>query len=142
MFISLTMLASSSTQQIYTVVLEIRNSMPVADTRWTYFQAPLLVEDVLGYKFPVPSEYDYSMLNTIIKHKFRTGPGSAQVKTGRYGLLQEREYKLVTAATRLLPGVEITMYVTLDELPVNKVCPMPRCGSTEAFYYPGGGFVW
>ena len=142
MFILLTMLASSSTQQIYTVVLEIRNSMPVADTRWTYFQAPLVVEDVLGFKFPVPSEFDYSMLNTIIKHKFRTGPGSAQVKTGRYWLEQNMVRGPVTAATRLLPGAKFTMYVALIETPTEKACPMPRCGSTKASYYPGGGFVW
>ena len=141
MFITLTRLASSSTQQIYTVVLEIRNSMPVADTRWTYFQAPLVVEDALGFKFPVPSEYDYDMLDNIIKHRFRTGPGSAQVARGSYALKQFT-WDGPATSTRLLPGAVLTMYVFLNESPINKACPMPRCGSIQASYYPGGGFVW
>jgi hypothetical protein len=77
-------LVSLSTQQIYGVVLEIKSSLTFADTRWTYFQVSLLVEDALGFKFPVPSEYDYELLDTIIKHRFLKVPGSSDVQVGNY----------------------------------------------------------
>ncbi|KAF2631904.1 hypothetical protein BU25DRAFT_474950 [Macroventuria anomochaeta] len=71
-----------STQQIYRVVLEIRDLLTVVDTRWTHFQAPLVVEDVLGYKFPVPSEYDFDLLDTIIRQRFRSGIASKDIIAG------------------------------------------------------------
>ncbi|KAH6860841.1 hypothetical protein BKA58DRAFT_448594 [Alternaria rosae] len=66
----------ASTQQIFAVVLEIRDSNKVMDTGWTYFQDPFVVEDAFGRKFPVPSEFDYDMLDTIDRRKFQTGVGS------------------------------------------------------------------
>jgi hypothetical protein len=59
--------------------------------RWTYFQVPLIVEDALGFKFPVPSEYDHDLLNTIIKHRFLEGPGSLDVNLGNYELFHARD---------------------------------------------------
>jgi hypothetical protein len=80
------------------VVLEIKGSLATADTRWTFFQAPLLVEDALGFKFPVPSEYDYELLNAIIKHRFLEGPGSLEIKAGNYELFNTKNSKQVTSA--------------------------------------------
>jgi hypothetical protein len=67
------------------VALEIRGAvLNRPDIRWTFLQDPVLVEDVLGRKFPVPSEYDFALLDRIIQHKFETGPGSTQVSHGDY----------------------------------------------------------
>jgi hypothetical protein len=66
------------------VILEIKSSLAGLDTRWSFFQAPLAVEDTLGRRFPVPSEYDFDLLDTVVKQKFNTGPGSLHVQVGNY----------------------------------------------------------
>jgi hypothetical protein len=48
------------------------------------YQAPFIVEDALGFKFPVPSEYDYDLLDAVIKEKFKAGPGALEVKANNY----------------------------------------------------------
>jgi len=82
--------SSVSTQQIYGVVLEIRGSLATPNAKWTFFQAPFIVEDALGFKFPVPSEYDFELLNAIIKHRFLEGSGSSEVKADimKYSVLR------------------------------------------------------
>jgi hypothetical protein len=50
---------------MHTLLIQIKAS--ILDVRWMYFQAPLQIEDALGVKFPVPSEYDFRMLQIIIK---------------------------------------------------------------------------
>jgi hypothetical protein len=42
------------------------------------------VEDARGFKFPVPSEFDYDMLDNIIRHRFKEGAGSRDVVLGNY----------------------------------------------------------
>ncbi|UPX13923.1 uncharacterized protein EKO05_0004418 [Ascochyta rabiei] len=133
-----------STQQIYTVVLEIRNSLTVVDTRWTHFQAPFTVEDALGFKFPVPSEYDFALLDSIIQIRFKRGAGSKEVKSGKYELCKSKKRsETVTATSRLVPGTAITMAIIVDTAMVNEsTCPMPHCRSRQASACPGGGFIW
>jgi hypothetical protein len=58
---------SVSTREIYCVVLEIQNSVMVIDSVWTFFQAPLILEDALGFKVLVPSENDFDMLRVYYK---------------------------------------------------------------------------
>ncbi len=48
----------------------MKSSQDLRDGRWTFFQAALMIEDALGRKFPVPSEYDYGLLDNIIKYRF------------------------------------------------------------------------
>ena len=137
-------MTSVSTQQIYGVVLDIRESMATVDTRWTYFQAPLILEDALGLKFPVPSEYDYGTLEAIIKHRFSVGMGSQDVQVGNYELFKaKRRAELISPNTRLLPGTEIIMAIIIDK-PAFKQgrCPMPRCSSPDILAFPGGGMIW
>ncbi|KAF1357596.1 hypothetical protein EJ07DRAFT_128187 [Lizonia empirigonia] len=133
-----------STQQIYTVVLEIRNSLISVDTRWTHFQAPFTVEDALGFKFPVPSEYDFDLLDSIIQIRFKQGTGSKEVRSGKYELCKSKKRsETVTATSRLVPGTAITMAIIVDMPMINQsTCPMPHCRSTRASTCPGGGYIW
>lgn len=139
--------SSVSTQQIYVIVLEIRGSLGTPNTKWSFFQAPLIVEDALGFKFPVPSEYDYELLNAIIKHRFLKGPGSSEVQTDDYELFNAKNRQVIISKNvRLLPGSSIIMAILLNK-PVSKVytdetCPMPRCGSNLTTATPGGGRNW
>jgi hypothetical protein len=118
--------------------------MSTVDTRWTFFQAPLLVEDALGFKFPVPSEYDFSLLDMIVRHRFQKGEGSLDVKFGNYELFKTKNSKqVISADVRLLPGTEITMAIIVSRPVSNEErCPMPRCGSSLNSPAPGGGLSW
>jgi hypothetical protein len=135
---------SVSTQQIYGIVLEIKSSLTLEDTRWAFFQAPLVVEDALGFKFPVPSEYDYELLDTIIKHRFLDGPGSLHVKVGNYELFKTKDSKQVlSASSRLLPGTSITMAILVGKQELaDHTCPMPLCKSNRSTAVAGGGRLW
>ncbi|KAJ8116256.1 hypothetical protein OPT61_g2286 [Boeremia exigua] len=136
-----------STQQIYTVVLEIRDRLPGPDIRWAHFQEPLLVEDALGRKYPIPSEYEYDLLQAVIEHKFREGPGAKHVSVGNYELCKSnRRSDVITSTSRLLPGMAITMAILLTaskaKTKMDTHCPMPRCPSTKATRCTeGGGWV-
>lgn len=112
--------------------------------RWTYFQAPLIVEDALGFKFPVPSEYDHDLLDTIIKHRFLEGPGSLDVNLGNYELFHARDSsQVISPQVRLLPGTSITMAILVERTELSdKECPMPQCKSTRTTVAPRGGQIW
>jgi hypothetical protein len=118
--------------------------MNTPDTRWTYFQAPFVVEDALGFKFPVPSEYDYSMLDNIIRHRFQEGAGSTEVVLGNYEFCKTNlRSAAITATSRLVPGTAITMSIIIPTFQfIDKACPMPKCPSFQATNYSGGGYVW
>lgn len=135
---------SVSTQQIYGVAIEMKSSLDLGDAQWTFFQAPLLIEDALGRKFPVPSEYDYGLLESVIKYKFSDGPGSMDVKVGNYELFKTNDNKQVlSSSTSLLPGTKITMAILISKLELSdSICPMPLCRSGRSIAVPGGGRQW
>ncbi len=126
------------------MVLEIKGSLALGDTRWTFFQAPLLVEDALGFRFPVPSEYDYALLDTIIRHRFLDGPGSFDVELGNYELFKTNDSKKVRSSSeRLLPGTSITMAILVSKPELtDDTCPMPLCRSNRSTKVLGGGRRW
>ncbi|SPN99173.1 uncharacterized protein DNG_02208 [Cephalotrichum gorgonifer] len=136
-----------STQQIYSVVLEIRGFMMTRpDCRWTFFQDPVMVEDALGLKFPVPSEYDFELLDQIIRYRFRTGPGSTEVGLGDYQVMESRRSStILSAESRIRPGSSLIMAILIGKPPsdvsTDRSCPMPRCTSTETNSVEGGGRV-
>lgn len=126
------------------MVLEIKDSLAGPDTRWTYFQAPFLVEDALGFKFPVPSEYDFELLDAVVKHKFTDGPGAFEVEAGNYEYFKTKNSNDVLLPTsRLLPGTAITMTILVARSTrTDEFCPMPNCFSNQTTEAPGGGRIW
>lgn len=132
-----------STQQTYAVVLEIRNSLTGPDTRCSFFQAPLVIEDALGRKFPVPSEYDFDLLDAVIKHRFNTGPGSLDVEAGNYEYFKMKNSDdVLSKNSQLLPGMAITMAIIVSrQTSVDETCPKPECGSIQTVKSPGGGRI-
>ncbi|KAF2797253.1 hypothetical protein K505DRAFT_298803 [Melanomma pulvis-pyrius CBS 109.77] len=138
-----------STQQTYTVLLEIKSSLSEPDTRWSFFQVPLVIvveviEDALGCKFPVPSEYDFDLLEAVIKQRFKTGPGSLNVQAGNYEYFKTKNSNdVLSRTTRLLPGTAITMaIIVVRPTLTDQTCPMPGCGSIQTAEPPGGGRTW
>lgn len=105
------------------------------------------MEDALGFKFPVPSEYDYELLNAIIKHRFLEGPGSSEVQTDNYELFNAKSSQVIISENvRLLPGSSIIMAVLLNKparnIYADETCPIPSCGSTLTTAAPRGGRNW
>ncbi|KAH7130699.1 hypothetical protein B0J11DRAFT_548958 [Dendryphion nanum] len=133
-----------STQQIYTIVLEIRNHVTSVDTRWSFFQEPVVIEDAFGFKFPVPSEYDFDMLQTIIQLRFKDVPGSSEVRLGNYELCETRcRDKRLNKNARIHPGAEITMAMIVGVAsPEVQACPVPSCGSSRVVLHAKGGMIW
>ena len=138
------MLPSVCIQQTYGVLLRIEASLPAPDIRRTFFQDPLAIEDAEGVRFPVPSEYDFKLLNDIIKLRFEVGPLSKDVRVGNYELFKTLNGKdVITADTRLLPGTAITMALLMrEDFTQAGCCPMPRCRSDRSLPVPGGGRLW
>jgi hypothetical protein len=136
------LVGSVSTQQIYSLLLEIKSS--VLDVRWTYFQAPLQVEDALGERFPVPSEYDFSLLQQIIRHRFQDdGQVSALVREGDYELsYANNSNQVLSNGHRLRPGSQLVMAVVIGKIAQYDACPIPNCVSTEVKAVHGGGYRW
>lgn len=134
---------STSTQQIYEILLDIRNAISV-DTRWTFFQTPLEVEDAFGVKFPIPTEYDYDLIDTVIRHRFKIGGGSMEVKAGNYELCRKQNrLDIITESSRLQPGTAITMFIIVSSSIIKEAAwPISRCESAEVIPCPGGGFGW
>ena len=99
-------------------MLEFRASRQCADTRFTYYQVPVRVEDDLSRSFPSPSDYSISTLNIEIRERFIEGPGKLRVLSGDYEVYNAKNTKqLFTVATGnvLLPAMTVHMAIILDE---------------------------
>src|SRR5204863_6492305 len=120
--------------------------MTSIDTRYTFFQAPIKVEDALGRIWPVPSEYSVNDLHAIIRSKFIEQPGQDEAKAGNYELFNQKNSQQIIAANsgfELLPGMNITMSVVIQTiLGGSGDCPLTSCESWETVDMPGGGRKW
>jgi hypothetical protein len=47
--------------EIYNLLVSIQTKLPTPDTRHTFFQDPMQVEDAFGHLFPVPVEYNWEV---------------------------------------------------------------------------------
>lgn len=107
-----------------------------------------MVEDALGFKFPVPSEYSYELLIHIIHHRFQDGEGARDVEADNFELCKRNNSKdIITEQFRLLPGTEIIMAIIVERptstlVSSEEVCPMPRCESAITTVAPAGGRTW
>ncbi|KAI9658398.1 MAG: hypothetical protein M1821_002531 [Bathelium mastoideum] len=133
----------TTTTQIYTILLQIRTSLPAPDPRFSYFQQQVKVEDALGRIFPVPSEYSFAELECIIRMKFENSPGYEEVVAGNYEISNRKNSKHILTgddSTALLPGMSIVMAIVVDRMPSTpSTCPMPKCGSTHTAAVESGG---
>ena len=152
-------------------MVEIKTSVAnTPDVRWSHFQDPIHVEDALGRKFPFPSEFQFTDLEAMIRHKFREGPGSKEVSLGDYEVMDSKNRsKILSAQSHVVPGSSLTMAILIpkppipdgiifdkakaandildecisDGVPLHKaICPMPRCRSSTTRQVPGGGRQW
>ena len=134
------------TQQIYAIVLELKTNVPEIDTRFTYFQAPIKVEDALGRAFPFSSECSIEALDAEIRSRFKKGPGKIEVMAGDFELFNAKNAKQVLTTSDgngFLPGMSINMAIVLEkEFAEGDKCPMPHCISKTSVEAVGGGRFW
>ena len=127
-------------------MLEIRASLPGIDTRFTYFQAPVRVEDALGRVFPFSSECSLEALNAEIKARFREGPGKTEVMAGDFEIFDAKNTDhvlTISGRNALLPGMSINMAIVLEKgIAEGDRCPIPRCASKTLVEAVGGGRTW
>ena len=127
-------------------MLELRTSFIGVDTRFTFFQEPVKVEDVLGRVFPFSSECSVEALNTEIKARFKQGLGEAEVMAGDFEIFNAKNSDQVLTTSDpngLLPGMSVYMAIVLENaFDSNEKCPMPRCTSTSFVNAVGGGRTW
>lgn len=135
-----------TTQQIYTIVFELKASVLSIDTRFTYFQAPVRVEDALGRVFPFPSECSIEALNAEIKARFKEGPGKTKVLGGDFEIFNAKstdQVFTISGRNVLIPGMPINMAIVLEqEFAEGDKCPMPHCVSRTFREAVGGGRTW
>ncbi|PQE27135.1 hypothetical protein CJF32_00000092 [Rutstroemia sp. NJR-2017a WRK4] len=103
----------------------------------------LSTSNPLGFKFPVPSEYDPDLLDVIIKYRFQEGPGSSDVAVGNYELsLAKDSSQVISSQIKLLPGTSIIMAILVGRTELcDQECPMPRCKSSRTTAASGGGRI-
>ena len=135
-----------STQQIHAIVVELKNNLLGIDTRFTYFQAPVKVEDALGRAFIFASECSIEALDAEIRSRFKNGPGKTEVMAGDFELFNAKNAEQVLTISEgngLLPGMSINMAIVLEkEFAEGDKCPMPRCNSKTFVETVGGGRTW
>ncbi|PSN71986.1 hypothetical protein BS50DRAFT_583594 [Corynespora cassiicola Philippines] len=94
---------NETTEHIYAILVQIRDSSASIDTRHTWFQDPVVIEYPFGIKFPVPSEYGCTLMGAVVFHKF-----------------MENEYGKGVNEDRI-----IEMFYSDDpDIPIKKTCPL------------------
>ena len=128
---------SVMTQQIYTIVLELRDGARGIDTRFTYFQPPVRVEDALCRVFPFPAECSVEALSCELRSRFSC---MEEVKAGSFKMYScGNPDQIVTISDRtgLVSGMSIKMSVILPiELPDWEECSKPH--NVDNFQVCGG----
>lgn len=128
-------------------MIELRDSVCGIDTRFTYFQAPIRVEDALGRVFPFPSECSFEALTAEIKARFRGGPGEEEVMEGDFEIFinarNNTQLLIDPGPNALLPGMSVNMAIVfIDFVAGSDECPSPHCASKTFAEVIGGGKTW
>ncbi|KAB8339200.1 hypothetical protein FH972_022134 [Carpinus fangiana] len=116
------------------------------DLRHTWFQAPHKFEDALGGILPIPAEFGWSLLEAVIKGRFKTGPGKEKVTAGEYELSLSRDSSVLLDRENfeyLQPGSGISMALVIGvyELRQQLRCLKPSCLGMEFVRVEFGGLV-
>ncbi|OCK74274.1 hypothetical protein K432DRAFT_430119 [Lepidopterella palustris CBS 459.81] len=133
-----------SNARVVSLLVKLQES-PTPALQYTWFQAPVKFEDALGRVIPIPSEFDWLKVESIIVAHFSTGSGHAKVAAGEYELfdpLNRSEVISKSNFTGLRPGMSLTMAFIIGRyshaLGGFERCPRPSCQSS-AFTSSDGG---
>ena len=134
----------ATNSQVIGYLSKAQQSFPAPDARFSWLQAPLRLEDSLGRIIPVPAEYDWNMLNAVVRSKFATGPGRHKVAAGDYALFPTYNASQTLDPRRPLePGSSVSMAIVIGKYGNlhESGCPRPGCGSQDLAPNSSGGFI-
>lgn len=133
----------STTLRCYNLLLSLQTNISVASTAHTWLQSRMRVEDPFGIPFPVPTEYDYAMLEAVIRARFREGKGKDLVAHDQWELFDTSNPSISINSNKwqFFPGMKITMAMILPRFNSEMRCPRPGCHSTTYLEAPGGGML-
>lgn len=139
--------------KVWTLNMEILDRLvkmhapsPNIDLRLTWAQSPVKFEDALGRVIPIPSEYNWDMVEAVIMAQFSTGPGHEKVFAGEYELYDSVGGTTVSrdeyTGSPFLPGMTITMAIVIGQYAELERCPRPDCRSIKFVTAPMGARAW
>lgn len=135
---------SAKVAEMYNILIVVRSRLPEPDTRHTWFQEPVKLEDAYGRIWPIPVEYDYSMMEGALRGKFQNGRGKSLVERNRWQLFDSTNTQHIISPVNWepIPGMKITMAMIIPQNDNIVVCPRLNCISTSFHMAMGGGQVW
>ncbi|KAF4626011.1 hypothetical protein G7Y89_g12151 [Cudoniella acicularis] len=136
-------LHSAKVTQIYNVLLSVQSNLSNLNTRHTWLQDPMKFEDAYGRVVPIPVEFDYSMMEGIIRGKFQSGRGKVLVERNQWKLFNPANPQNLLSAENWepLPGMKITMAMIIPQKNEDMVCPRLNCPSKSYRDALGGGKI-
>ena len=108
------------------------------------FQAPVILNDAMGRRIPIPSEYNMGLVQVVLCFYFQTGPGRDCVEGRYYDLFysNDKSQKLgVDDNAPLIPGSTITMAIWVSQR-MSGCCPKKSCPGGQITKTAGGGCIW
>jgi len=102
------------------------------------------LEDAYGRIWPVPAEYDYSMVEGLLRGKFLHGRGRQFVEENQWQLFDPSDSQKVFSreSWEPIPGMKITMALILQSTYYRMCCPRLDCHSEMYMNATGGGKHW
>lgn len=108
------------------------------------FQAPIILNDAMGRRIPIPSEYNIGLVQVVLCFYFQTGPGRDCVEGRYYDLFysHDKNRKLsVDGNAPLIPGSSITMAIWVSQR-MSSCCPKKSCPGGQIAKTADGGCTW
>ncbi|KAF2430147.1 hypothetical protein EJ08DRAFT_661116 [Tothia fuscella] len=122
---------TSTKSQIMTLI-KTQSATPTPNLQFTWFQEPVRFEDIFGRVIPIPSEYSYAKVYSIILDQFSSSskPLTRKITAGEYELLDtasRRDMVVISESEMLTPGMSITMAIIVGTYDSLDKCPRPGC---------------
>jgi hypothetical protein len=94
----------------------IRSRLYGPNISHTWFQEPMRFEDPYGRIWPIPVEYNYMMVEGLVRGKFKSGRGKSLVERDQWQLFESTNTKHIFSPENWepIPGMKITMVISDD----------------------------
>lgn len=119
---------------------------PPPDSRHTWLQDPIRLEDLFGRYITIPSDFSFEMMEAVILAKCKAGPSARKIRSRQYEISNSRNSnQLITKErfTGFIPGMYLRMAILIygENIQTDR-CPILTCGSRMLSDDCGGGKTW